>query len=93
MKDYPNIWLTPFELADVMKKLEASDIPQKAYKDLFLKAEAKLMTWKQDRRSLSTVSVYNWMTGFLFDELLERAIKERRLAKTIEAPRPFEGRR
>lgn len=93
MKDYQNIWLTPFELADVMKKLQSSDIPQGSYKDLFLKAEAKLVTWKQERRSLTTVSVYNWLTGFLFDELLERAIKERRLAKTIEAPKQFEGRR
>lgn len=84
MKDYPTIWMTPPELADVIKKLEESQIPVQAYKDLFLKAEARLRTYDTQGRSSQNVSVYNWMTGFLFDELLERTIKETRLAKTIE---------
>jgi hypothetical protein len=93
MKDYPALWLTPFELADVVKKLEESQIPVQAYKDLFLKAEARLKTYTGQGRSTQGVSVYNWMTGFLFDELLERTIKETRLAKTIEGPKRYEQRR
>lgn len=93
MKDYPEIWLTPQELADVIKKLEGSDIPVQSYKDLFLKAEAKLKTYSSQGRSNQTVSVYNWLTGFLFDESLERAIKETRLAKTLEGPQRYEQRR
>jgi len=87
MKDYTNIWLTPHELADVIKKLEESDIPMWSYKDLFLKAEARLVTYKQERRPVQTVSVYNWLTGFLFQEVLETTIKETRLAKTLDNER------
>lgn len=87
MKDYPELWLTPFELEDIIKKLKESDIPMTSYKDLFAKAEAKLKTWKQERRSTSGVSVYNWLTGFLFQEVLETTIKETRLAKTLETER------
>lgn len=93
MRDYPQIWMTPNELADVIKKLEASDIPLSMYKDLFLKAEARLMTYSTQGRSTTGVSVYNWLTGFLFDELLERTIKETRLAKTKEVPQRYEQRR
>lgn len=93
MKDYPLLWLTPKELSDVIKKLEESDIPIQSYKDLFLKAEAKLTTYSAQGRSAQSVSVYNWLTGFLFDELLERTIKETRLAKTMEAPQRYEQRR
>ena len=93
MRDYPTIWLTPHELADVVKKLEESQIPIYSYKDLFLKAEAKMKTYSAQGRSNQAVSVYNWLTGFLFDELLERAIKETRLAKTMEGPKAYEQRR
>lgn len=93
MKDYPLLWLTPGELADVVKKLEESDIPIQSYKDLFLKAEARINTYSAQGRSAQSVSVYNWLTGFLFDELLERTIKETRLAKTMEAPQRYEQRR
>jgi hypothetical protein len=92
MKDYPTIWLTPHELSDVIRKLEESDIPQASYKDLFFKAEAKLKTYSSQGRSNQSVSVYNWLTGFLFDELLERTIKETRLAKTLEGGQ-YERRR
>ena len=93
MRGYPALWLTPMELADVVKKLEESQIPVQAYKDLFLKAEARLKTYTGQGRSTQGVSVYNWMTGFLFDELLERTIKETRLAKTMEGPKRYEQRR
>jgi hypothetical protein len=93
MRDYPSLWLTPPELADVVKKLEESQIPVQSYKDLFLKAEARLKTYSGQGRSTQGVSVYNWMTGFLFDELLERTIKETRLAKTMEGPQRYEQRR
>lgn len=93
MKDYPALWLTPHELADVIKKLESSHIPVQGYKDLFLKAEARLKTYAGQGRSTQGVSVYNWLTGFLFDELLERTIKEARLAKTMEGPQRYEQRR
>lgn len=93
MKDYKLLWLTPGELADVVKKLEESDIPVQMYKDLFKKAEAKLKTYSTQGKSSQSVSVYNWLTGFLFDELLERTIKEARLAKTMEGPQRYEQRR
>jgi len=93
MKDYPLLWLAPHELADVIKKLEESDIPATMYRDLFLKAEARLKTYKSDSRSTSGVSVYLWLTGFLFDELLERTIMSTRLTKTKQGAQRYELRR
>lgn len=93
MKDYPLIWLAPTELADVISKLEASDIPLQLYKELFKNAEAKLRTYVASGKNAQNVSVYNWLTGFLFNELLDTTTKESKLTKTIEWGNRYEQRR
>lgn len=84
LKKFPLIWLTPHELADILKRLEQSQIPKNKYKDLFLKAEARLKTQKTVGRNGVFVSAYNWLAGFLMDEVIEQTIKEKRLEKAIQ---------
>lgn len=81
MRDYPLIWLSEPELAEISKRLEASDIPPDCYKDLFLRAQGLLVTKAANGENTKNVAVYNWLTGFLFNDVLEQTIKTNRLAK------------
>jgi len=81
MRDYPLIWLSEPELAEISKRLEASDIPPDCYKDLFLRAQGLLVTKAANGENTKNVAVFNWLTGFLFNDVLEQIIKTNRLAK------------
>lgn len=81
MRDYPLVWLSEMELAEISKRLDASEIPPDCYKDLFLRAQGLLVTKAANGENTKNVAVYNWLTGFLFNDVLEQTIKTNRLAK------------
>lgn len=71
LKKYPDLFLTPDELAAVFDQLSAAGIPADQYRLVFMRVAARLMTHRADGRDLASVSAFNWLTGWAKSEVLK----------------------
>lgn len=81
MRDYPEIWLSPVELADVIREWQNSNIPPEKWRKGFKSVQARLRTHAVNGKPPERVSVYNWLTGFGRNDLIEETIKDKRLER------------
>lgn len=64
LKNYPDMFLTPSELADVFEQLAEAGIPPEQFKLVFKRVAARLSTYKAQGKNLAMISVYNWLIGW-----------------------------
>ena len=81
MKDYPEIWLSPPELADIIRDWQASNIPPDKWRKGFKTAQARLKTQAINGKPPQRTNVYNWLMGFGRNDLIEETIKDTRLQR------------
>ena len=71
LKKYPDMFLTPSELADVFQQLADAGIPAENFKLVFKRVAARLSTYKAQGKSLTMISVYNWLTSWAKHEVVK----------------------
>lgn len=82
LKSYPDLWFTPVELAEVVKKYDESGIPIVRFKEALTVAQGRVTTMKAKGESPERISAVNWLLGFIRNDMLELINKETRLKKT-----------
>ena len=81
MKRYPNIMLSPLELAQVIKIFEESLPDLNLWRRVFQRVESHLKTYRVTGKNIAAINAMNWLTGWCLNETLETAIKEQRIKK------------
>ena len=81
MKDYPEIWLTPTELTNVIRDWRAANIPIAKWRKGFLATQSKLKTHELNGKSADRTAAFFWLTGFIRNQLVQEAINDQRLEK------------
>lgn len=71
LKNYPEIFLTPAELADVFEQLVEAGIPPEQFKLVFKRVAARLATYKAQGKNLAMISVYNWLIGWAKSDVVK----------------------
>ena len=87
MRDYPDVWLTPHELATVCRDYEGSNIPGKMFRVAFERAQTQANTLKATNRDPSRAGACGWLLGFIKQAVLDNLIKETRLQTAKEGAR------
>ena len=81
MKEYPDVWLTLGELANIIRDWDRSKIPTHLFRKGFLSAQARALSQVSQGKRPEWSAHANWLLGFIKGELMEEAIKEARLKK------------
>ena len=71
LKKYPELFLTPEELAQVFEQLADAGIPSDRFKMVFMRAAARLTTYRIQGKVPAAVSAFNWLTGWAKNEVVE----------------------
>lgn len=82
MKDYPELWLTPHELADVIKNYDEAKIPGAKWRTAFYKAQSALK--QPDGGTKKMANVYNWLIGWIKKEIMDDVRSEAYMQKALE---------
>jgi hypothetical protein len=79
MRKYPDLWMTTTELRQVFELYRKSGIPPSEYKRGFMACASKLATYKATGKPTESVSAFNWLTGFILNDVLEGLKKSNQL--------------
>ncbi len=71
LRNYPDMFLTPNELADVFEQLAEAGIPPDQFKLVFRRVAARLTTYKSQGKNLAMISVYNWLIGWAKSDVVK----------------------
>ena len=88
MRNYPEIWLTEYDLANVIQSYEKS-LPEPEWKACFLRCEAQLKGMGEGERR--KVHPLKWLLGFLLTEQIAKATQQQRAKNSglvLLGPRP-----
>lgn len=83
MRDYPDIWLTPIELAEILFQYEEAGIADRMREANQL-VQARLSTMKAEGKNVKFKSAASWYMGFIKREVLENKLKSNSLKKQKE---------
>lgn len=82
MRDYPELWFTPGELAEVIRDYKAAGIPGGKWKKAFLLAQSKAK--KVNGPNPGMINTYSWMVGFIKESIMNDVKTENYMKKSEE---------
>lgn len=82
MVKYPELWISPVELAEVFKLYQDSGIPPDKYGLAFKPVVARLRTHKANGSRTDKVAAVNWLTSWALDQALTTLKKSKDLERS-----------
>ena len=90
LRKYPDLFLTPEDLAEVFTQLSDAGIPPAQFKLVFMRVSARLTTQKSLGKPTGAVSAFIWLTSWAKEEV----VKELTASCNLERSRAYlEGAR
>lgn len=81
MLKFPEIHLGRAELAEVLRQYDRARIPRNRFPEALAMCVGRLQTLKANGQNPERAAVFNWLTTWIKNELLNAIINETRLAK------------
>lgn len=84
LQRFPQLFMTADELADVFREWEGAGLTAADLELGCKKVLGRLRTWKQMGKRIDTAPVFNWLTGFVKDEIVQSRTKDNWKRKSEE---------
>lgn len=84
MLKWPNIWLSPHELVQVIDNLIGEGIEPKKRKQVFDSVQSRITTKLVQGVGVEKISAFNWLTGFEITETLKQIKAKKDLDRSEE---------
>jgi hypothetical protein len=85
MKNYPDIWITPYQLADVFSQYDSDGISldnKNNFLGAFKAVQARLQTYKEQGKPLININPYIWLIGWAKEDLIKALTAKNNLKRS-----------